>query len=191
MKKGEITWEESEKQRSFEKTKSLSCQMNPVQWKNLNNINDNNSVRAQDVRIRVTKYKFKGTSCCSFGDLWRMYYAEKKFSEQWPLLSYLIIITCGEKYPPHGLHLLDIKQHWKKWVLLTVMALPCSLWFFSLCKARYASCRRFIHINAQPLGGIKSMDTMSPYSPNVSDSSSWCTNFDRCPTQRVVLHTGR
>ena len=35
------------------------------------------------------------------------------------------------------------------------------------------------------------MDTMSPYSPNVSDSSSWCTNFDRCPTQRVVLHTER
>jgi hypothetical protein len=76
------------------------------------------------------------------------------------------------------------------WVLLTVMALPCSLWFFSLCKALYASCRRFIQINAQPLGGIKSMDTMSPYSPKVSDSSSWCTNFDRCPTQRVVLHTG-
>lgn len=78
-----------------------------------------------------------------------------------------------------------------KLTVLTVMALPWSLWFFNLCRALYASCRRFIHINAQPLGGIKSMDTMSPYSPNVSDSSSWCTSFDRCPTQRVVLHTER
>ena len=74
---------------------------------------------------------------------------------------------------------------------LTVMALPWSLWFFNLCSALYASCRRFIQIKAQPLGGIRSMDTMSPYSPNVSDSSSWCTNFDRCPTQSVVLHTER
>lgn len=77
-----------------------------------------------------------------------------------------------------------------EWHLLTVMALPWSLWFFSLCSALYASCRLFIQINAQPLGGIKSIDTMSPYSPNVSDSSSWCTNFERCPTQSVVLHTG-
>lgn len=46
-----------------------------------------------------------------------------------------------------------------------------------------------MHIKAQPLGEIKSILTISPNSPKVSESSSWCTNFDRCPTQRVVLQT--
>jgi len=33
------------------------------------------------------------------------------------------------------------------------------------------------------------MLTISPNSPNVSDNSSWCTSFDKCPTQSVVLQT--
>ena len=42
---------------------------------------------------------------------------------------------------------------------------------------------------AHPRGGIRSIDTISPYWPNVSDSSSCCTSFDRWPTHSVVLHT--
>lgn len=73
--------------------------------------------------------------------------------------------------------------------ILTVIAFPCNLWYFKCCKALCASCRRFIQIKAQPLGGIKSIDTMSPYSPNVSDNSSCWTNFDKCPIHNVVLQT--
>lgn len=69
------------------------------------------------------------------------------------------------------------------------MAFPWSLKLFNLVNALLASWRRFIHINAHPLGGIRSIETISPYSPKVSESSSWWTNLDRWPTHRVVLHT--
>lgn len=74
---------------------------------------------------------------------------------------------------------------------LTVIALPCILWFLSLVRHRAASCLRFMQMKAHPRGGIKSMLTMSPNSPNVSDRSSWWTNFDKWPTHNVVLHTAR
>lgn len=32
---------------------------------------------------------------------------------------------------------------------------------------------------------------ISPYLPKVSDNSSCCTNFDKCPTHKVVLHTDK
>lgn len=115
---------------------------------------------------------------------------KKKFREQ-SLLYNMTILYLTYKYLSCVLFATNVPQLRNEQDLLTVMALPCSLWFFSLCSALYASCRRFIQINAQPLGGIKSIDTISPYSPKVSDSSSWCTNFDRCPTQSVVLHTGK
>uniref|UniRef100_A0A2M4C6B3 Putative secreted protein n=1 Tax=Anopheles marajoara TaxID=58244 RepID=A0A2M4C6B3_9DIPT len=70
-----------------------------------------------------------------------------------------------------------------------VIARPCILWFFRLCIHLNASWRLFMTINAHPRGGIMSMLTMSPYLPNVSDSSSCWTSFDRWPTHKVVLQT--
>ena len=76
-------------------------------------------------------------------------------------------------------------------MLNTVMALPCIFVLFSLCNARSASWRRFMQRNAQPRGGIKSIDTMSPNSPKVSDKSCSWTSFDKWPTHNVVLHTAK
>lgn len=71
----------------------------------------------------------------------------------------------------------------------TVIDFPWIFVCFSLCSALLASCLRFMHRKAQPRGGIKSMETISPYSPNVSDKSCSWTSFERCPTHKVVLHT--
>jgi len=46
-------------------------------------------------------------------------------------------------------------------------------------------------MKAQPLGGIRLMESMAPNSPNMSDRSSSPTNFDKWPTHRVVLQTGK
>lgn len=77
------------------------------------------------------------------------------------------------------IYILDLlwPQHWN--IVrhnLFGIRLTCILWFFSLERAREASCRLFIQMNAQPRGGMRSIETISPYSPKVSDSSSWWTS---------------